>query len=423
MLSHEKIKIIARNITYLISGNFLSLFLGFAFNVYIAKTLGIANYGIFSTVDAFTAMFGFFVFEGYQKVAIRECCGDKNKLQQVIENILGIRTLLSLLAVSITMISSFFFDYSHVLILYIAIYSFNLLFGSITSMLHVVFHVNSNMKYIAYSNLLQRLIYIIPAGICIWFDKDVKYLILFFTLSTLCEIFLNLFLIKKFFSLSFSLRRCFSPFIVNRNYFKEAFVFSLLGFIGYFHGVIDITMLSWMMPIESVGLYAAANKLIMPLHLIGRMIKVAFFPQFLKAFKAKQTVPVKSLFKISGAITFCMLPIAIMISIFSEQIILLTFGEEFFGSAEILKVLCWIIPFGILALPFTVSMQANHHEKKLIIPNILRSLSNVALNYIFIIKYGIMGAVYSTVITYFWYHILINFGYQYYILKKSGNIV
>lgn len=73
-------------------------------------------------------------------------------------------------------------------------------------------------------------------------------------------------------------------------------------------------------------------------------------------------------------------------------------------------------------LPFSLAAQANHHEAKLIFPNILRSISNVLLNYIFIRQYGLMGAVYSTVITYSWYHILVAFGYQYYLLKKAGQI-
>ena len=421
LFTFENTKIILKNITYLVSGNFISLILGFLFNIYIAKMLGTTQYGIYSTVSAFTAMFGFLIFDGYQKVAIREACGDKEKLVLIIENIIGIKTLFSTLAVFTAIISSLFFNYTQSTIVYIWIFSFTLVFGSINSILQTVFHVNLKMKYIAYLELIQKLIYIIPAGICIWFNGGIINLVFFYTLATFFEIFINLYFIKTHFATSFSVLRIVKSRF-NKLYFKEAFIFSLLGFIGYFHRTIDITMLSWMVSPESVGLYAAASKLIWPLHLLGRMTKVAIFPQFIKTYKSGQQVAAKTLFKISGIIALCMLPIAFIISSFSDTIILLTFGEEFHGSAEVLKYLGWMIPFGIIGLPFATSMMANHHEKKLIIPSIMRSLSNVVLNYFLIKHYGYMGAVYSTVITYFWYHIFIGFGYQYYILKKQGNI-
>ncbi len=422
MLIFNKIKTTIKNITYLVSGNFISLMLGLLFNIYIAKMLGASAYGIYNTVGAFVAMFGFFVFEGYQKVAVREACGDQDRLITVVENILGIKTLFSVFSVLITIFASLLFDYNKATIVYICIFSLNFVFGSISSILKTVFHVNLKMKYIAYVSLIQKLIYIIPAGICIWFGGGVIYLVICYTLATFSEIFVSLYYIKTHFNASFSFKKIIKSKF-NIIYFKEAFVLSLLGFIGYFHSTIDITMLSWMVSAESVGLYAAANKLVWPLQLLGRMTKMSIFPLFIKRFHSGQQVPGKTLFKISGLIVLIMFPIALFVSFFSKEIIFFTFGEEFYGASEILKYLCWMVSLGLAGLPFATSMMANHHEKKLIIPNIMRSLSNVILNYFFIKKYGYMGAVYSTVITYFWYHIFINFVYQYYVLKKAGNIV
>ena len=422
MLSIDRVKIVLRNILYLISGNAATLVLGFAFNIYIAKILGAAEYGIYNTVGAFTAMFGVFVFQGYQKVAIRECSGNKENLKKVIENIIGIKTALSLFSVISAIIFSFFFNYSDLIIIYISIFSFNNLFGSISSMAEVVYHVNSKMKYIAYTSIIQKLVYILPAGICIWFNGGVKYLIIFYTVSNFINIFINLFIIKKFFSITIALNSLFTCKIDAKR-FKEAFVFTLLGFIGYFHIRIDITMLSWMMAVESVGFYSAASKLIMPIHMAGRMVKVALFPHFMEIFKGQNKIHASQLFKVTGIIAICVIPVSGMISVFSEQIIFYTFGVEYSESANVLKILSWVIPLGIVGLPFTISMQANHHEKKMILPNVLRALSNVILNYFCIQKYGLMGAVYSTIIVYFWFHIIITFGYQYYVLKKENNIV
>lgn len=422
MLNLSRIKIILGNIAYLFTGNTLSMVLGFVFNIYMAKLLGAEAFGLFNTVDAYVAMFGVFVFEGYQKVAVRECCSELEKLQQVIEGILGIRILLSLLGIVCATASAVAFGYGRTTTFFIAVFSFTLLFGSVSSMLYVVYHAHSKMKYIALASLFKRLVHILPAALCIWIRPEVQYVVYTFVLAALAEVFFNLAVIRRVFSLTFSLKRCFIPFDINRKHFKEAFVFTLLGFIGYFHRPIDIAMLSWMTSLADVGAYAAATKLTLPFQMLGRMAKVAFFPQFIDTFKAEKQIPASALFKITGMIAAVMIPPAVIISLYSRQIIQITFGSEFAASAPVLAVLCWMIPFSLIFLPFSVAVQANHHEAKLILPNILRSLSNVVLNFIFIRTYGLMGAVYSTIITYTWYHLLVAFGYQYYLLKKGGQI-
>ncbi len=420
MFNISTIKLIIKNIIYLVSGNALTLIIGFFFNIYIAKTLGTSEYGVFNTVEAFTALFGFLIFDGYQRVAVREACKNQETLRQVIENILGIKTLFSLGAVFAVFCSTAFFNYTDTITLYIYIFSFNLLFGSISIMLEVVYHSHSEMKYIAYTKLCHKLVYILPSGVIIWFGGGVEYLIICFTLSTFINIFINLYIVKRVFSIEFSLKSILSS-TFNASFFRQALVFSLLGFIGYFHRTIDITMLSWMTSSSEVGLYAAASKLIMPVHLIGKMAKVAFFPQFVETFTAKKQVKAIELFKISGIIGILILPVSILISTYSDQIILYTFGTDFSGSVDILRYLAWIIPFGLLPLPFVLAGTANHHEQKMLLPNILRSSCNVILNYVLIKKYGYMGAVYSTMGTYLWFQTFI-IGYLYYILKKAGNI-
>lgn len=422
----KKIKTIGYNLVYLGSGNFVSLLLGFLFNLYIAKQLGVAQYGIFNTVSAFTGLFGFMLFEGYQDVAIRECCGNGKKLLPLLENTIGIKLLLSFTAVACTITTSLFLNYSDTVIVYIAFFSFSLLFDSYTSMIRVVFHIHSEMKFIALTNLIQKLIYIIPAGICIWFKGGVGYLIFFYTISTLLNTIVNIRIVRKHFSISISYRNIvknLSFHNFNPDYFKKASVLSILGFISYFYSKIDIAMLSWMLTAQDVGIYSAAIKIILPLEMIGRIIRVALFPQFMGMFDTQNQVKLMDLIKVSIFIGICIFPISLLIWYFSETIILFTFGNEYGPAAQILKFLCWLIPLSIITTPFGLSMMACHQEKKLILPNLLRSFCNVLLNYIFINKWGIMGAVYSTAITYTWYYLFINFGYQSYVLKNRGDII
>ena len=58
----------------------------------------------------------------------------------------------------------------------------------------------------------------------------------------------------------------------------------------------------------------------------------------------------------------------------------------------------------------------------MIAPNLVRATSNVVLNYYFIGMYGMMGAVYSSVVTYCWYFPFI-IAYLFYHLKRAKAVI
>jgi O-antigen/teichoic acid export membrane protein len=422
MKSFTKLRVGFNNTLYLITGNVVGQILSFVFTVYIAKKLGPSEFGVFNTVSAFVGMFSFLTFQGYQKVLIRECSGQIDKLQRITESIFFLKTFLSLIAVCAAFFSALFLNYNIQIIVYIAIYGFTLLFNNFSNILQVVFHANSEMKFIAYSGFLQRLIYIIPSTIVIYLEGGVKYLIIFLTISTMINVIINYYFAKKYFNFRLKINNLIK-FVYNKKLFNQAFVFSFLGVIGYFYSKIDIVMISWFLDQRSVGIYSVGFKLIQPIEMFAMMASVAFFPMVVNRFK--QNLPVKSQTLIYASIMLAILAIAIslLITLFAEKLILILFGTEYRESGLVLKYLCWVIPLTLITKPFVLSMQANHHERKIIFPNILRALSNITLNYFLILKYGMMGVVYSTILTYSWYFLIVNLGYQYFVLKRAGNIV
>ncbi len=203
---------------------------------------------------------------------------------------------------------------------------------------------------------------------------------------------------------------------------KSGIIFSLINFFGFLYSKVDIVMASMFLTSKDVGLYSVGYRLIRIGTMVWSMVSLAFFPIIVKKFK-KGPLPAKSLFQISFLIFIVVFPVCLMISIFSKQIILFLFGDKYLGADKILQVLVWVIPIANPTWPFVWAMKANYHEKKILYVAPLRSASNIILNYVLLKKFGIIGIAYSTIITYLWYMIFINFGYQYYILKRAGNIV
>ena len=130
MFRLSKVNVGLKNTSYLVAGNILGQMLGLFFTIYIARKLGPAEFGIYNTVGAFVAMFGFLTFNGYQKVLIRKCSGQTDKLQRGIESIFALKMLLSFLAVCATVAIAFFVNYEARIIVFISI---SLLLNSVLS--------------------------------------------------------------------------------------------------------------------------------------------------------------------------------------------------------------------------------------------------------------------------------------------------
>jgi len=416
----KKISVGLKNTMNLTAGNIFLQVIGFIFGIYVARVLKPTDYGVYNTASAFVGMFGFLTIGGYIKVVLRNTSGELEKLKIEIEKVLSIKTAFVLFSIILVIVFAFIFNYENQLIWFIGIYAFTLLSSSFKSIYDIVFQANNRMQFMVYSSILEKLLYVIPAGLFLYFGGGVTELIIIYVLSTYFSVGIRKYFADKYFKSKIDIKKIFQ-WNYERRTLSPALVFSLLSFIGYFYSKIDIVMLSAMTGQRDVGIYSAAFKMVAPVQLIGSMSRVAFFPIVVENFK-KRVISAGELIKYTFWLALILVPISAVISLFSKDIIGLLLGAKYLESAQVLEYLIWIEPLGIITTPFVLAMQANHHEKKLIIPNILRSLSNVILNFVLIKKFGLMGCVYSTLITYFWYYLFINFGYQYIVLKRSGNI-
>lgn len=88
-----------KNATYLSFGNLLGLFINFFGFIYIARSLGPSDYGMYSTIGAFVGLFSIITFTGFTKVVLREGSKDLHQMGNFIEKIMGIKILFTYYAI------------------------------------------------------------------------------------------------------------------------------------------------------------------------------------------------------------------------------------------------------------------------------------------------------------------------------------
>lgn len=164
-----------------------------------------------------------------------------------------------------------------------------------------------------------------------------------------------------------------------------------------------------------VGIYSLGYKIAMLVTVITGSFYKAYNPFYFKL--ATTEIKEKALTRLKKTNTvYILLVIAStsLISLFSKEILYIFFSPEYLESYKIVSVVS--LAFGISAFLGIFNL-AIYQEKKtlyLMYINIIAAFVNVALNFIFVSNYGVMGAAWASVFTYCIVAIL-----SYYYAKKS----
>jgi O-antigen/teichoic acid export membrane protein len=91
-------------------------------------------------------------------------------------------------------------------------------------------------------------------------------------------------------------------------------------------------------------------------------------------------------------------PLAVGGFLVSDQVILSIYGEQFRNTISVFRVMVWITMFNFVGYVNGATLNATGKEKMFAFMTGCATISNIFLNYIFITKFGYLGACYSTLL-------------------------
>jgi len=163
---------------------------------------------------------------------------------------------------------------------------------------------------------------------------------------------------------------------------------------------IDAIMLSKMVSHEMVGNFGAAYKLFHYMLMTVRSFSLAFFPMISSMYADREKDFRKACRKAVRYLTLLVLPVAIILTFLSPQLIPILWGDKFDSAAvtQVLQVMCWsLIPFGITEV-FGAALIASRNQTIHVVLNVIALVTKALLNYYLTLKYGIVGPAISTII-------------------------
>jgi len=165
---------------------------------------------------------------------------------------------------------------------------------------------------------------------------------------------------------------------------------------------VDTWMLGVLISPAAVAIYNPALRLSNIFEIPSSTMSTILLPKLTRKIGKEGAQSVKYYYEKSlSYIMMFMIPVVICFYFFAEEIIHVVVGSGYDMSSELLK---WTIFYGLL-IPFnrqfTVVMDALGKPKTSFIVLVITLVLSLTLNYLFIDTYGIIGAAYASLLTYF----------------------
>jgi O-antigen/teichoic acid export membrane protein len=384
-----------RNTSWLLGEKILRMTLGLFVGVWVARYLGPEQFGLFSYAQSFVALFAAFATLGLDGIVVRELLKDESQRDKLlgtafILKLLGAFVVLSLLAVAVFFQSN---DYQTNSLIFIV--------GSATvfqSFNVIDFYFQSKVlsKYVVYSNVASFFLSSIIKVILIFNEAPLiyfAYVILFDNLVLACG-FIYFYFDNKLsiFNWSYDKHKA-------KSLLKDSWPLILTGIAVSIYMKIDQIMIKEMLSTAEVGYYAAAVRLSEAWYFVPVVISTSLFPAILNAKKNNIKLYYLRLQNLFDLMVVMSLIVALLVMFLSDWIVILLFGTDYAAASTVLTIHIWAGLFVSLGLCRGKWILAENLQKYTVLFLGGGLIFNVFFNYLFIPKFGINGAAYSTLIS------------------------
>ncbi|WP_414469056.1 flippase [Methanobacterium sp. ACI-7] len=404
-------KRIAKNTSYLIIASIISYVCYFFALMYMARYLGVGDFGIISLAISFTGIFGVFTDLGLNMLTAREVSRDNGLLYKYIGNTTAMKAVLSIITLILILLVTVFMGYDPKTIMVIFMITMAIVISSFFITFFSIFQALEKMQYQAIITCLDNIFMLGAVIVAINLSLDVVaiasiYLIRnLLVLAYMVMVYINKFKLPKI-ELDFSFWKVT---------IKEALPFSLSGiFLTLFIWIPSI-ILSVSAGQEAVGFFSAPNKLIYFFLSLYSVYMVAVFP-VMSSFYKKSKNSLKFIFERSFKYTLIICaPVTVIISLLSPQIIELIYGQAYIPSSFALSILVWTIIFVSLNGISANLLGSVNRQLTMIKIIAIGIFINITAGFLLINKFSFIGASIATVIT----DIIVMFILLYTIIKMD----
>ena len=399
IITNNNLKKVIYNINWLIFENLVQIASSLIVGVWVARYLGPDGYGVVSYAVALITIFTSISDLGLPQIIIKELVEKPTKKTKILGTSLILKAIAGIFSILILITLIMFLKPNNPLIqIAVLIVSLKLLIES-PNVINYWFLSKISSKY----QTIAKSVGIIVSSILKIFFILLNFGVLWFLFSIIVESIVTILLLNKFyknksgasiFKLSFSM-----PYA--KLLLKNSWPLLLTGISASIYKRIDQVIIGSILDTKNLGYYAIAVTIAETPHFLSSAISSSVYPTIINSKKRNENLYLNRLQILYTLVVWLSIGISTIVYIFSDKIIFLLFGNQYMTSSTVLKIYIWSGIFIFLKQAGNRFLLTENFQKELLATTIIGTVINILLNIIFVPIYGITGAAYATLISYF----------------------
>jgi len=384
---------ITKNFLSLSIGQIISQFITFIVFIYLARVLGVGNFGKLNFAQAITVYFLLIGNLGLTTLGTREVAREKESSTNYVGGIITLRMILTFFSfcslILFTLLIKKPTEDKYLIVFY------GLSLCPTALLIEWFFQGIQKMEIIGISRVLNRSLYLVLVLILV---KSSQQLLVIPYLWLIAGIFSSGFLLYIFVKRVGKIKPVFNLSLW-KTLLRVALPMGFAWIMIQIYGNFDTLMLSFMKTDEVVGWYNAAYKIIFFIFMLGGCYITSIFPVVSRCYKEspeKLSILLSHSAKLMITIGF---PLGIGGTILGKPLMRQFYGVNYDNGVIAFQILVWYVVISFISMVYANSLLACNREKKYAIGVMFAAITNLVLNIFLIPCLGLKGAAIATVVS------------------------
>lgn len=394
--SHQVFMSYLKNTSWLMGGKVIQMIVGLFVGVWVARYLGPEQFGTLSYAQSFVFLFAAIATLGLDGIVVRELVKNETQRDMLLGTAFGLKVMGAVCMFLTLAIAVYFANNDERTNILVFIIASATIFQSINV---IDFYYQSQVlsKYVVLAN-----------SVSLGFSSVIKIVLLIshapliaFALVTVFDSFVLSVMLILFYIKSSRLKplRWKFDWQVTKNLLRDSWPLAVSGLLVMVYIKLDQIMIKEFLGIEVVGVYAAATSLIEALFFVAAILASSLYPVLIRSKEKGADEYEKTLRLLYFLSIWIGLGFSIGLYSGSEFLILNLYGVSYNSAIDVVKVYSWVLPLIFLSAVFGRFLMIENFTKKNMYRVFCGAVTNVALNFVFIPRYGAVGAAYATLLT------------------------
>ena len=385
---------LAINFAVLTAGELTAKLLTFGAFSYLARHLGLGNYGLLEFTLALMVFFTLPADLGLGAYGAREIARNRDDAPKLLREIVQLRLLLAACSFALLLVFVLLIHKSLELKLLLSLYGLSLLVSAF--MLPWFFQAHDQMHWVALASITRQLVFAALVFLCVRAGSSIVWVGVFECASVSAVAVFSGWVTNR--KMGYALPRSGANFALLTRHLRQAFAIGLTELAWAFMWYFATVLLGFAFNHQALGWFGASHRLLMALHTFVWL----YFFNLLPSVSRCVSGPTEQLEGLMGrSIRFAAwisLGVAFMGTLLSREILTLVYGPEFAGGGSSFSVLVWMLPVAMLSGHYRYTLLAYNLQNRLLYCTLASAGLAVAAGFAFVPLFGATGAAWALLV-------------------------